>query len=148
AADTKKPECPQPLRSATINNYFGEEAVSEDCLYLNLWAPANARPGAKLPVVVWIYGGAFSIGSASEPVYSGESLSGKGVIYVAPNYRVGVFGFLAHPELTAESGHNASGNWGLLDLVAALKWIQRNIAAFGGDPSNVTLVGQSAGSMA
>lgn len=147
-ADSVKPECVQGLRSATINNYFGEEAASEDCLYLNIWAPAKSRPSGKLPVVVWIYGGAFTIGSAAMPVYAGDSLAQKGVIYVAANYRLGIFGFLAHPELTAESGHDASGDWGFLDQIAALRWIQRNIAAFGGDPGNVTLVGQSAGSMA
>lgn len=146
-ADTKRAECVQGLRSASINHYFGEEDAAEDCLYLNIWAPGDAHAGAKLPVVVWIYGGAFTGGSASSPIYSGEPLAKKGVVYVALNYRLGVFGFLAHPDLTRESGHNASGNWGFLDQVAALKWIQRNIAAFGGDPGNVTLVGQSAGSM-
>lgn len=146
-ADTKRAECVQGLRSSNINHYFGEEAAAEDCLYLNLWAPAAAKAGDKLPVVVWIYGGGFQGGSASNPVYSGEPLARKGVIYVAANYRLGVFGFLAHPELTAEGGRNASGNWGFLDQVAALQWVQRNIAAFGGDPENVTLVGQSAGAM-
>lgn len=146
-ADTKRAECVQGLRSSNINHYFGEEAAAEDCLYLNLWTPAAAKAGDKLPVVVWIYGGGFQGGSASNPVYSGEPLARKGVIYVAANYRLGVFGFLAHPELTAEGGHNASGNWGFLDQVAALQWVQRNIAAFGGDPDNVTLVGQSAGAM-
>jgi para-nitrobenzyl esterase len=146
-ADSFKPECVQGLRSPSINHYFGEEAAAEDCLYLNIWAPASAKAGDKLPVVVWIYGGAFNVGSASSPIYSGEPLARKGVIYVAPNYRLGIFGFMAHPELTAESGRNASGNWGFLDQVEALKWVQRNIAAFGGDPANVTLVGQSAGSM-
>lgn len=146
-ADTKRAECVQGLRSSNINHYFGEEAAAEDCLYLNLWAPESAKAGDKLPVVVWIYGGGFQGGSASNPIYSGEPLARKGVIYVAANYRLGVFGFLAHPQLTAESGHGASGNWGFLDQVAALQWVQRNIAAFGGDPANVTLVGQSAGSM-
>lgn len=146
-ADSFKPECPQGLRSPGINHYFGEEAVSEDCLYLNVWAPEGAKSGDKLPVVVWIYGGAFNVGSASSPIYSGAPLARKGVIYVAANYRLGVFGFLAHPELTAESGRNASGDWGFLDQVAALQWVQKNVAAFGGDPTNVTLVGQSAGSM-
>src|SRR5689334_18196677 len=94
-ADMLKPECPQGLRSPSINHYFGEEPVSEDCLYLNIWEPARAKAGDKLPVVVWIYGGAFSVGSASSPIYSGEPLARKGVIYVAPNYRLGVFGFLA-----------------------------------------------------
>ncbi|WP_206240283.1 carboxylesterase/lipase family protein [Novosphingobium terrae] len=146
-ADAFKPQCPQGMRSASINHYFGEESVSEDCLYLNLWAPAQARPGARMPVVVWIYGGAFTVGSASSPIYSGAPLAHKGVIYVAPNYRLGVLGFMAHPALTAESGHHASGNWGFLDQVAALQWVKRNIASFGGDPDNVTLVGQSAGSI-
>ena len=146
-ADTLRPECPQGLRSPSINHYFGEEPVSEDCLYLNIWEPADAKAGDRRPVVVWIYGGGFNVGSASSPIYSGENLARKGVIYVAPNYRLGVFGFLAHPELTAESGRNASGNWGFLDQVAALQWVKRNVASFGGDPDNVTLVGQSAGSM-
>lgn len=146
-ADDMKPECPQDLRSPSINHYFGEEAPSEDCLYLNIWEPANAKPGDKLPVVVWIYGGAFAVGSASSPIYSGAPLARDGVLYLALNYRLGIFGFMAHPELTRESGHDASGDWGFLDQVAALKWVQRNIAAFGGDPRNVTLVGQSAGSM-
>ncbi len=146
-AESVKPECPQGLRSASINHYFGEEAVSEDCLYLNLWAPQAAKRGDKLPVVVWIYGGGFAVGSASSPIYAGAPLARKGVIYVAANYRVGPFGFMAHPELTRESGHNASGNWGFLDQVAALEWVKHNIASFGGDPDNVTLVGQSAGSM-
>ena len=146
-ADAFKPECVQGLRSASINHYFGEEAVSEDCLYLNIWVPGEAKKGDKRPVVVWIYGGGFSVGSASSAIYSGEPLAKKGVIYVAANYRLGVFGFLAHPDMTAESGHNASGDWGFLDQVAALQWVQRNITAFGGDPANVTLVGQSAGSM-
>lgn len=140
-------ECAQSLRNNNINHYFGDEDAAEDCLYLNMWLPANAKPGQKLPVMVWIYGGAFSGGSASMAVYSGEHLAGKGVVYVAPNYRLGVFGFMAHPEATKESAHKASGNWGLLDQVAALRWVQRNIASFGGDPGNVTIMGQSAGSM-
>ena len=146
-ADTTRAECYQGLRAPSINHYFGDENAAEDCLYLNVWAPSGAKAGDKLPVVVWIYGGAFNVGSASSAIYSGAPLAGKGVIYVAANYRLGLFGFLAHPELTAESGRNASGNWGFLDQVEALKWVQRNVAAFGGDPNNVTLVGQSAGSM-
>jgi para-nitrobenzyl esterase len=146
-ADTTRAECYQGLRAPSINHYFGDENAAEDCLYLNVWAPSGAKAGDKLPVVVWIYGGAFNVGSASSAIYSGAPLASKGVIYVAANYRLGLFGFLAHPELTAESGHNASGNWGFLDQVEALKWVQRNVAAFGGDPANVTLVGQSAGSM-
>jgi para-nitrobenzyl esterase len=129
------------------NQYFEDELAGEDCLYLNIWAPAHATSSARLPVVVYIYGGAFYVGSASMPLYAGDEISKKGVIYVAANYRVGVMGFTAHPEATKESGHNASGNWGLLNQIAALEWVKRNIAAFGGDPGNVTLVGQSAGSM-
>lgn len=145
---TKLPaECVQNLRSPSINHYFGDELAGEDCLYLNVWASAASRAGAKLPVVVWIYGGAFNLGSASSAIYAGDSLAKKGVIYVAANYRLGIMGFLAHPEATKESGHGASGNWGFLDQVAALKWVQKNIVTFGGDPSNVTLIGQSAGSM-
>lgn len=140
-------ECVQNLRSPSINHYFGDELAGEDCLYLNIWAPAASKAGGKLPVVVWIYGGAFNLGSASSAIYAGDALAKKGVIYVAANYRLGIMGFLAHPEATTESGHNASGNWGFLDQVASLKWVQKNIAAFGGDPSNVTLIGQSAGSM-
>lgn len=146
-ADRKPAECVQGLRSSTINHYFGDELSGEDCLYLNLWAPATARTGDRLPVLVWIYGGGFTGGSASSPIYAGSELAKKGAIYVAPNYRLGIMGFLAHPEMTKESGRNASGNWGFLDQVAALQWVKQNIAAFGGDPSNVTLIGQSAGSM-
>lgn len=146
-ANRKPAECLQRLRSTTANQYFNDELAGEDCLYLNIWAPAKATSSARLPVVVYIYGGAFYVGSASMPLYAGEEIAKKGVIYVAANYRVGVMGFTAHPEATKESGHNASGNWGLLDQIAALEWVKRNIAAFGGDPGNVTLVGQSAGSM-
>jgi para-nitrobenzyl esterase len=116
---------------------------SEDCLYLNVWAPANA---AKLPVMVWIYGGGFQAGSASEPRQDGSKLATKGVIVVSMNYRLGVFGFLAHPDLTREASSKASGNYGLLDQIAALRWVQKNIAAFGGDLGNVTIFGESAGS--
>ncbi|WP_374528195.1 carboxylesterase/lipase family protein [Novosphingobium sp.] len=144
-ADRFAPECLQPLRSPRQNHYFGNEATSEDCLYLNIWAPKGARK--KVPVVVWIYGGGFNIGSASMANYSGEPLANAGVIRVNIAYRVGALGFLAHPELSAESGYGGSGNYGLMDQIAALQWIQRNIARFGGDPANVTLVGQSAGSM-
>ncbi len=146
-ADRLPPECVQGLRSPSINHYFGDELSGEDCLYLNIWEPATAEAGDTLPVLVWIYGGAFNVGSASSPIYAGNALARKGVIYVAMNYRLGVMGFLAHPELTRESGHNASGNWGFLDQVAGLEWVRKNIAAFGGDPNNVTLIGQSAGSM-
>jgi para-nitrobenzyl esterase len=116
--------------------------TSEDCLYLNIWTPASAK---NLPVIVWIYGGGFFNGSASMPLYWGDQLARKGAVIVTFGYRVGPLGFLAHPELTAESPHHSSGNYGLLDQVAALRWVQRNIAAFGGDPARVTIAGQSAG---
>jgi para-nitrobenzyl esterase len=119
---------------------------SEDCLYLNIWSPSKS-PNDHLPVLVWIYGGGFSAGSTSEPVYSGEKLAKKGVILVSLAYRVGQFGFLAHPELSAESPDHVSGNYGLLDQIAGLKWIQKNIAAFGGDPEKVTIFGESAGAI-
>ena len=139
------PMCLQPVRTRTMNHYFGNEATSEDCLYLNVWAPSGAE---QLPVIVWIYGGGFNVGSASMANYSGEKLAADGVVRVNLSYRLGALGFLAHPELTRESGYGGSGNYGLMDLVAGLQWVQRNIAAFGGDPANVTIVGQSAGSMA
>ncbi len=124
---------------------FHDSGPSEDCLYLNLWMPADTT-NPKLPVMVWIHGGGFAAGSSSEPRQDAGNLSKKGVLVVSMNYRLGVFGFLAHPELTAESGRNASGNYGLLDQVAALRWVKRNIATFGGDPDNVTIFGESAGS--
>ena len=124
---------------------FRDSGPSEDCLYLNVWTPANSAE-AHLPVMVWIYGGGFQAGAASEPRQDGENLARKGVVVVSFNYRLNVFGFLAHPALTEESKHNASGNYGLLDQVAALQWVYRNIAAFGGDPQNVTIFGESAGS--
>jgi len=122
------------------------EKLSEDCLYLNIWTPA-VSPKEKLPVFVWIYGGGFSSGSAACAVYDGEEMSKKGIIFVSINYRVGVFGFLSHPELSSESENKVSGNYGLLDQIAALAWIKKNIEAFGGDPLKVTIAGQSAGSM-
>ncbi len=119
-------------------------ATSEDCLYLNVWTPAD-RPDARLPVIVWIYGGGFSNGSASMPLYWGDRLAAKGAVVVTFGYRVGPFGFLALPELTAESVRHSSGNYGFMDQIAALGWVQRNIARFGGDPARVTIAGQSAG---
>lgn len=144
-ADRFAPECIQILRPHNINHYFGEEATSEDCLYLNLWIPPNASAGSRLPVVLWIYGGGLSIGSAGMANYSGEKLAAKGLVFVSVGYRVGAFGFMSHPELTAESPQHASGNYGYLDQLAALRWIQKNIQYFGGDPARVTLMGQSAG---
>jgi para-nitrobenzyl esterase len=119
--------------------------TSEDCLYLNVWAPAAAKAGAKLPVIVWIYGGGNTIGSASVPLYDGSNVAKHGAILVSMNYRVGILGYMAHPELTAESPHHQSGNYGGLDQVAALQWVQRNISKFGGDPAHVLIMGQSAG---
>ncbi len=117
---------------------------SEDCLYLNVWTPAKTMD-EKIPVLVWIYGGGFSFGCTSEGVYDGQALANKGVVLVSIAYRVGQLGFLAHPELSAESPDGVSGNYGLLDQIAALKWIKKNIAAFGGDPEKVTIFGESAG---
>ena len=146
-ADRMAPECIQVLRRHNLNHYFGEEATSEDCLYLNIWSSGDAKAGAKLPVIVWIYGGGFTLGSSGMAMYGGENVAKKGAIFVSFNYRVGALGNLAHPELTAESPHHASGDYGFLDQVAALQWIGRNIDKFGGDPNNVTIVGQSAGAM-
>ena len=120
--------------------------IGEDCLYLNVWTGAK-EANEKRAVIVWIYGGGFSSGGSGVPIYDGEAMAKKGIVFVSINYRVGVFGFLAHPELTKESPNKASGNYGLLDQIAALKWVQKNIAAFGGDPKNVTIAGQSAGAM-
>jgi para-nitrobenzyl esterase len=126
--------------------YFRDAQPSEDCLNLDIWIPAKVE-SAKIPVFVWFHGGGFVAGSASEVRYDGENLAKKGVIIVEPNYRLGVFGFFSHPELSKESEHNSSGNYGLLDQVAALQWVVKNIAAFGGDPHNITIGGESAGSL-
>ena len=125
---------------------FRDAGPSEDCLYLNVWTSA-ASATSKLPVMVWIYGGGYAAGASSEPRQDGEGLARKGVVVVSMNYRLGIFGFFAHPELTRESGRNASGNYGLLDQAAALTWVRDNIAAFGGDPGKVTIFGESAGSL-
>jgi len=121
-------------------------AVSEDCLYLNIWTPAKSAR-EHLPVIVWIYGGGYINGSSSMPLYWGDLLAHKGLIVVTIAYRLGPLGFLAYPELTRESPHHSSGNYGLMDQIAALEWVQRNIAAFGGDSKNVTIAGQSSGSI-
>src|SRR6266568_4911128 len=124
---------------------FRDPGGSEDCLSLNVWVPAKpSQP--KLPVMVWIYGGGFVAGTTSEGRQNGVHLAQQGVIVVSMNYRLGVFGFFVHPELAKESGHNSAGNYGLLDQLAALQWVHDNIAAFGGDPGNVTIFGESAGS--
>jgi para-nitrobenzyl esterase len=143
-ADHMGPECIQVLRQHDINHYFGEEASSEDCLYLNIWAPTPAKPRTALPVIVFIYGGGGTIGSAAMAHYNGESIARHGAIFVDLNYRLGILGFMAHPELTREQGGH-SGDYGFLDQNAALKWIHDNIAAFGGDPDKVLLIGQSFG---
>ncbi len=124
---------------------FHDPGPSEDCLTLNVWAPAGAKHGS-LPVMVWVYGGGFVSGSTSENRQDGQFLSHRDVVVVSMNYRMGIFGFFAHPELTAESPHHASGNYGLMDQAAAVAWVKRNIAGFGGDPKNITIFGESAGS--
>jgi para-nitrobenzyl esterase len=124
---------------------FRSPAESEDCLNLSVWTPATAATD-RLPVMVWIHGGGFFAGSSDEPRHEGTALASKGVVLVVINYRLGALGFMAHPELTAESGRQASGNYGLLDQIAALQWVQDNIGAFGGDRGNVTIFGESAGS--
>jgi para-nitrobenzyl esterase len=128
SADQFGPRCMQTSRLGAIDPL--NPRMSEDCLYLNVWTPANAA-NDKLPVMVWIYGGSFNVGAGSEPWYNGANLAKNGVIVVTLNYRVDVFGFLAHPDLTTESEHHASGNYGLQDQLAALAWVKRNIAAFG-----------------
>ncbi|MHB8162874.1 MAG: carboxylesterase/lipase family protein [Methanoregula sp.] len=129
--------CPQPGSPAPLN-------MSEDCLYLNVWTPAQGAD-EKLPVMVFFFGGGFKEVAFNMPTYNGTTLAKKGVIVVTPNYRLGALGFLAHPQLDAESPHNASGNYGIMDQQTALQWVQRNIDKFGGDPSRVTIFGQSAG---
>lgn len=126
--------------------FMTQGPIGEDCLFLNVWTAANTA-SAKLPVMFWIYGGGFNEGSSSVAVYDGAELAKKGVIVVSVNYRVGPLGFLAHPELTKESEHHSSGNYGLLDQIAALRWVHNNISGFGGDPSQVTIFGQSAGAI-
>ena len=133
---------PEPMQGG--NPVSGK---SEDCLYLNIWTPAKS-PKEKVPVLVWIYGGAFNFGGTAEPTYNGEKLAKKGVVLVSIAYRVGQLGFMAHPELSAENPNHVSGNYGLLDMISALKWIKENIAAFGGDPDKVTIFGESAGGIA
>jgi para-nitrobenzyl esterase len=125
---------------------YGDEApYSEDCLYLNVWTKAPGKPDKKLPVALWIHGGGYREGWGSEPEFDGQEWGNKGVVLVSINYRLGVFGFLTHPDLSAESPNHVSGNYGILDQIESLKWIQKNIAQFGGDPQNVTIFGQSAG---
>jgi para-nitrobenzyl esterase len=130
------------------NDYiFLDSGPSEDCLYLNVYAPASATQTSQLPVMVWIHGGGFIAGAGSEPRYTNSALVSKGVILVTLNYRLGVFGFLASEDLAKENGGHA-GNYGLMDMAAALRWVKENIRALGGDPGNVTIFGESAGSFA
>jgi para-nitrobenzyl esterase len=137
----------KPLSFLMIGPEFvvPREPLSEDCLYLNIWTGAKSS-GERRPVLLWIYGGGFITGGAAAPGYSGEALAEQGIVFVSFNYRLGVFGFLAHPALTAESDHHSSGNYALLDMIAALQWVKKNIASFGGDPDRITIAGQSAGS--
>lgn len=152
----KSPQLPQKWEGVKVTTEFKPAAYqggnppsgkSEDCLYLNVWTPAKSAD-KKIPVLVWIYGGGFSFGSTAEPVYTGEKLAKKGVVFVSIAYRVGQLGFLAHPELSAENPKNVSGNYGILDMIAGLEWVKKNIAAFGGDPNKVTIFGESAGGIA
>lgn len=124
---------------------FRSDGTSEDCLYLNIWTPSKTGK-EELPVLVYFYGGGLQAGDGSEPRYDGESMARRGVISITVNYRLGVFGFMAHPDLTKESVHHASGNYGFMDQTEALRWIHKNIAAFGGNPENITIDGESAGS--
>ena len=126
--------------------YPVEEEMDEDCLYLNVWTPAQS-PEEKLPVIFWVHGGAFMTGYGHSAHFDGEHFAQQGVILVTINYRLNIFGWMTHPELSAESEHRSSGNYGLLDQIFALEWTRRNIAAFGGDPDNITIAGQSAGAM-
>jgi para-nitrobenzyl esterase len=141
--------CIQPPGQGRLNIAVLPESppMSEDCLYLNVWTGADSARERR-PVMVYFFGGAFTEGAGSVPLYDGDALARKGVVVVTMNYRLGPYGFFAHPALTAESPHKASGNYGLMDMLASLEWVQANIAAFGGDPGNVTVFGQSAGAMA
>ena len=137
--------CFQPVsKIASVYTPAAPLPMSEDCLTLNVWAPAHA---AKAPVFVWIHGGALATGSSREQMYDGRKLAERGMVVVSINYRLGVLGWLAHPELSAENSDHLSGNYGLMDQIAALRWIKDNIRSFGGDPSNVTIAGESAGAL-
>ena len=144
-ADQFGPRCMQRT-SPGADYWFRSNGMSEDCLYLNVWTPAKSG-NERLPVLVYIFGGGFQNGDGSEPRYDGESMARRGIVAVSVNYRTNIFGFFVHPELTKESPHGAAGNYGLLDQVAALQWVQKNTAAFGGDSKHVTIAGESAGSI-
>jgi len=151
-ADHFSASCMQVIRGEHLpwtREFMAQYPISEDCLYLNVWTAAKERDRAKLrPVLVWIHGGGLIEGSAAPASYNGAAMAKRGLVFVSINYRLGAFGFMAHPALTAESPDHASGDYGLLDVVAALRWVRGNIAAFGGDPSRVTIAGQSSGSTA
>lgn len=138
---------PVPFSMWSAEFLIPKAPISEDCLYLNVWTQQQKDTKTRKPVLVWIYGGGFVSGGSGAPIYYGEATARKGVVFVSINYRVGAFGFFSHPDLTKESGTNASGNFGLMDQIAALLWVKKNITQFGGDPDNVTIAGQSAGSM-
>jgi para-nitrobenzyl esterase len=139
---------PRTAQVAVYNDMvFRSDGMSEDCLYLNVWSPAKTGR-ERLPVLVYFYGGGFVAGDGSEPRYDGESMAQKGIVALTVNYRLGLFGFLSHPELSKETSYKGSGNYGLMDQAAALQWVQQNISAFGGDPKRVTIAGESAGSIA
>jgi para-nitrobenzyl esterase len=138
------PSCVQPPVPPDSVYYDPPAAMSEDCLTLNVWAPEDA---ANAPVIVWIHGGSLRIGGSAEPLFDGANFARRGIVFVSINYRLGVLGWLAHPGLSAESPHRASGNYGLLDQIAALRWVRANVAAFGGNPVNITVMGESAGAL-
>ena len=140
------PDCIQPSLFDDNFFYLITPQMSEDCLYLNVWAPSGGT-NLSVPVMVWIHGGGLVDGAGSNTFYDGAELARKGVIVVSINYRLGIFGYFSHPELSAESPHQVSGNYGITDQIQALKWVQKNIAAFGGNPENVTVFGQSAGAL-
>ena len=146
-ADRYGAECIQPLRAHTINQYFGEIATSEDCLYLNVWAAPKSTTASKLPVLVFLHGGGTTVGAGSMLHYNGENFAKRGAVMVTINYRLRQLGWMAHPELTKEQGGH-SGNYTLQDMAAALQWVKDNIALFGGDPAKVAVMGESWGSTA
>ncbi len=138
------PSCVQPELPTTSLYYDPPKSMSEDCLSLNVWAPADAKDA---PVIVWIHGGSLRMGGSAQPTYDGSAFAQRGAVFVSINYRLSIMGWLAHPELSAESADGVSGNYGLLDQIAALHWVRDNISAFGGDPGNVTIMGESAGAL-